>query len=545
MSFMYDIYYNLMVRVAPIILFLLLVTIAILCYRNYSMFVREFRKIRKSTWLCLLGIFLFSLVLTVLIAPKHPIWYTDEFEYLELAKNIRYSGSANFYCYSELYQVPCIAPWVPIGYPVVVSIFYLIHFNYNIAIYVNMLAGALCAVLIFLLAYLVYKNEKIAIFSAFILSIIPFHILWSGTAEPNVFAVLVLLMAMIAFIFFIRHNNLRIFGLFMSILIYSLYTRHEFIFLTPIYLVMFFALRSKKIVNYMRWSYFIMLLFSCVLLIPNSIQIFSDAYRIHAIDDMNVPDQVGKIGLREELAYALQNRGNYYPDDVFRLSHVRQNYEWWFIPYIKGITNPLIVNFLMFLGIGLTLVNRRLRRIGYPFFSLLVVVFLLFMLYYRGSLYGRAILPAFISVALFSALGLNFIITALKKWITPLKASIFLMMIIFLLSLSCYSNIRKDYIEPELKAKQSDLLTKLSKMNSEDNTYYIAVDPIVYTGTTQLKVEAANVFLNHQQSELNQGHKFVLLEDFFCISKVHQPNGIEICNQIKDSNIPIISMRNI
>jgi len=82
-------------RIAPIFLIVSAIIIIVSLVINKKKILNELGALKRNWLWCLLCVVIY-LVLMFAYSPKVNLWYTDEFEYLEIAKNIRFTGKANF-----------------------------------------------------------------------------------------------------------------------------------------------------------------------------------------------------------------------------------------------------------------------------------------------------------------------------------------------------------------------------------------------------------------------------------------------------------------
>ena len=153
--------------------FILLLIFIYLCRKPLGQF---FKNISRNTWLWISLIFVFGLLVRLFISSHSFLTIFDEAEYMETATNLSSNFQQGVYVYPR-----------SIGWPFILAVvFKLFGPSYNAAFYTSSALGALTVFNIFLLALALSKKENVAIWSAFLFSVLPLHIKWSGSAETNV-----------------------------------------------------------------------------------------------------------------------------------------------------------------------------------------------------------------------------------------------------------------------------------------------------------------------------------------------------------------------
>jgi len=138
-----------------------------------------FGKINKKTWLLLLLIFLVGFSLRLFVSPHQFFQPCDEAEYIKSAGSLTFVSNYPFFLWGRAVRTA--------GWPLILAIaFKLFGTGLNTAFYFVSILGALTIINIFFVAFLLSKKEDIALYSAALFSILPLHILWSGSAETNV-----------------------------------------------------------------------------------------------------------------------------------------------------------------------------------------------------------------------------------------------------------------------------------------------------------------------------------------------------------------------
>ncbi|MFH1234818.1 MAG: hypothetical protein V1493_04375, partial [Candidatus Diapherotrites archaeon] len=155
--------------------FALLIVFLFLCSREIKAF---FANVSRKTWFFLLLIFVFAFFLRLSFPPVHGD-YSEGFWNIETANNMLTKGSAEM-CQYEGFEQQCLQ----YRKPAAVQFIYALSFLFfgagaNAVFYANLIIGALLVFLVFLVAYAIFKDETIALFSSLIFSLLPFAVVFS------------------------------------------------------------------------------------------------------------------------------------------------------------------------------------------------------------------------------------------------------------------------------------------------------------------------------------------------------------------------------
>jgi len=173
------------------ILFSLL--IGLLCI-NYGVFVECFGGIKKTTWILLLMLLLFSFFVRV-SGPSCPATDGKLYEHVFYADKI---------LKHEPLEVKDIGR--PKGYPFILSIaFFLFGKSIFTITSLNLFLSVLTIFVVFLLAHTVTKNEHYSLFASLIFSLMPLNIFYSMYCSQRVAALFFVSLAFL--LFFIAVGN--------------------------------------------------------------------------------------------------------------------------------------------------------------------------------------------------------------------------------------------------------------------------------------------------------------------------------------------------
>src|SRR3989344_4000698 len=92
---------NSLMKIEPIILAVTFIGILSFIFLNRKEIISVFRKIPRTTWLMLLGIFILALILRAVVTPATHRVYFDEDIYLEMGKEILLRGNGSLGHYGD------------------------------------------------------------------------------------------------------------------------------------------------------------------------------------------------------------------------------------------------------------------------------------------------------------------------------------------------------------------------------------------------------------------------------------------------------------
>ena len=229
------------------IMYFIFVLFIISFLMNFRNILKQFKKIKRKTWVYLFIVFLMGLLLRLFVFPHVHLMYIDEPWYMEMAKNMNQKLQPVICEYPDYNVENCQMPIKAPGWPFLISIVFLIFGvnNYH-ALYFSSIIGSLSIILIFLLTYIIFRNQKTALWSSFFLALTPIHVMWSNSAETNNASVFFVLLTMVFFLIFIQCKKKTILVLTILSLLLTILTRFENIVLIGIF-VLGYILFSKSL----------------------------------------------------------------------------------------------------------------------------------------------------------------------------------------------------------------------------------------------------------------------------------------------------------
>ena len=381
---------NVLFRLIPSFLLINYILLFAFLSINFKYIYNEFKKIDKKIWILLLLIIILGFSLRMFTAPHAHRVFFDEDIYLNIAQNIKNELKACLCDYGtteECYR--CIPNKQPHAYSAFISMFFFFFgVKESVAYTATILVGTLSILLIFTIAYLLFKKQSIALYASLIFSLIPENIRWSATTSLGPFFVFFTLLTVALFLLYSTTKSYLILTAAILSFAIALQGRPEanlLFLLIALLLVLFNKNPLKDMKNYR----FILLIFLLVILItPNIIHLKKSS-----------SDTWGTSGKKFSLEY-LDNNG-------------RDNAKFFF----ENTRFPVIFTILAVIGMMYSVKDHKKELL-----LLLIWFFLFFGIYavfYAGSFnYGtdvRFSLSLYPSVAIFAAIGLYLIERTLSK----------------------------------------------------------------------------------------------------------------------------------
>ncbi len=501
--------------VTPFILLFSIILIFVLVYFNRIKLLQIIKSAKINWKLCALCVFIYF-VLMFVYSPRVNLWYTDEYEYLEIAKNIRFTGKANFYCeYYELDSFHCKTPYVSIGYPVALSMaYFLFGFNSSYAIYLSMIAGALCVALIYIISSILF-NKKAGFYSALIYALIPYTIIWAGTAEPNVFCTFTILASLFSLIAYVKKKSFSLLLLSVLLLVISLYSRYESVLILPAFL--FLLYKSK----YKLKNFSVVFGLLMILTIPCFMQLFINLSDYSDYDKANIP------------------KGSFSPANIV------DSFNGWIKPFVLDKTVSWLFSILFLIGL-LTLWKKQPDKL--VFLVLIIIPYVAFTLFYhKGSSSGRIILPFLFAYSIIAGSGVLWLInkrifskyTLINTFIICIIASLVFVKIghnqdVF--RHNVFSNL-------ELKKAQYKFVRIISTWDFSENTIFLAVEPVAYAGSSRKTFINPIALMKNPEmvSEFKEnGYSLILIKDIFCVDDSWGQSRTDTCIFLQELDVDMI-----
>jgi len=408
-----------LMRIIPIFLGITLILILLSSFQGLKYFRKLFKKIDRKTWITLSVILLFGLTLRTCVAPHTHRVYYDEDIYLNVAQNIVTEGRAILCNYGT--QEKCfegIYNKQPFGFSFLISIlFYLFGVSEAIASHFVAILSSFTIIFVFLIAYLIFNNKKIALFSSLLFSIVPLNITWAPTTSAGSTLVFFTSLAIFGFLSYFKTEKNSILLFSFSSLAYAIQIRPEGGLLIPIVGLMFLLLNKRVFTIIKSKKFLLFLIIFCLLIVPHLLHL-----------NVVSPENWGSSGKKfstEYLSYNLKTNTMF---------------------FFENTRFPIIFTFLSLLGLYQFRKYWRQK-------SFLVLWFLIFfgiyLVFYAGSFnYGvdeRFSLNLYIPMSILAGCGAFLVEKSIEKrkkkvdhfWMT----SIFIILFCFLPFVSLVSSV--------------------------------------------------------------------------------------------------------
>ena len=472
-------------RIMPILILGTLLTIIYFILVNWGIIKREFSKIKKTTWIYLLLIFLLALFTRIIILEHHHIMYIDEPIYMESAKNLFKENKPLLCEYIGLEKV-CRIYKKPLGWPVLLSYAFMVAgINNYVALNFSAILGSLSVALMFLFAYLVSRKGYVGLISSFILAIFPLHIRFSKSAETNIPSLFFVLVALIMFMIFAYNKNSieMLFLSFISLLFATMIRIENMVLIIP---MMLLVCTNKVKVEIKKPAFlFIVILF--LVSLPQLIQSYI-------------------------------NNTNIYGGSFFSIKLIYNNVLEAFSIVTANFNFVLVV--LLFIGVWI--VFSRQKWLLIQMLAILLPFFIVYTAFQKMQ--ARFFLVPIISVIVIASWG--FCLLDKSKG-GKIIGAILLSLIVISLFPDIVSSLQPVYPH-QLETKIPELIEK----EVAHDCYIVTEWPTIITSTTDLKVMSTRNALDNPElfdSFLKQTECVLFLEDSYCLENPDESNDMWRC----------------
>ncbi len=343
--------------------FLTITACTLLFFVDWGKAAKVFESIKKKTWL-LLGVFIVAgSILRIAVFPAFYHMQIDEPMFIEQAKHITLDGRIENCRFIDETMKGC---WTKVtmspGWPFLLSFsFRLFGDSPNTAFMAVRLLGILSIVLLFLLGYLLFKDERIGLWCGFLVMAYPYHVEWSSSAMNAVPSAFFVMLVFFLFILFTSTKDKFVGVLSLCVYAFAVLIRYENIIFLPALLlgalVTIVPLRGKmkKFLEKFFPSVLLLITLGAMVLLYFSINMF----RVHHSKLLpylylsNLPPFIQGISM------------NYFllPFFLFGIFWLRNNHV-----LISFLAAPLMVSSVVFIPL---LQQMRMILIPYFFFSLI------------------------------------------------------------------------------------------------------------------------------------------------------------------------------
>jgi len=494
-----------------LIINLLLIVISI-CL-GYKDIISGFKKIKKSTWIILIIILLFGFYLRMFVAPQSHHIFFDEDIYLNMAQNIVNEGKACLCNYGNTENCfSCISNKQPYGLPAFYAMFFfLFGVSETVAVNISIIIATFSILLVFLISYLLFKEEKLSVYSALVFTLIPIHLRWSVTQALGPLLVFFSLLTILLFLIYLEKRNMFILFAFFCTLAYTCQIRPESMLMAVVAASFFIFMDSEIFKTVRDRKFLIVLALFLILILPT----------VEHTNNMKYEDWGAS--------------GNKFSKDVIK-GNLVDNSKF----FVENTRFPLIFTIFSIIGIIFGLYKYPKKII--PFIIWFLLFFAIFIPFYAGSFnYGKDVrfsLNLYPSVAIFCGLGfylLNLILLKrFKQKKEPIKLSIHILIILLILvSFVPFVGLISNYGEKGWDAKAAHDFAVRESPNIK-NCIVISRVPSMFLVSGVPSIQLFLVFDKGMMRKLHEEYGCVMFyEEYWCINFPEDDEGV--CSDFKNN----------
>ncbi len=188
-----------------------------------------FSGIDKNTWVALVLILVVAALFRVGVVPQTHRIFFDEDLYIGIANVIASEGKSELCNYGT--PTECregILNKEPNAYPFFVAVLYALLWPSNpLVFHLFTFFGVASVALLFFVVYLLTDNERTALYAAFLLALLPSHIVWSASISVELFFVFFALASLIFFLAYVRLDRFPVLLLATVSLAFTVQSRPE------------------------------------------------------------------------------------------------------------------------------------------------------------------------------------------------------------------------------------------------------------------------------------------------------------------------------
>lgn len=218
-------------EIIPLITFVLLLVSIII---NFKEIKRHFSGIRTRIWIVVILIFIAGFCLRIIL----PLCDTQDgliWKYALGGKDILEGEETSRYMQQ------------PKGYPILLFLTFLISGPSYISVMIfNILLSSLTLILVFLITYLITKDERAGLFSMLFLAFFPMSIFFSQWGATEITSVFFVSLSVLFFLVSLKNRTLKMFILVFVSLVFSSYVRLENLIIFPPLFILCYAIFMKN-----------------------------------------------------------------------------------------------------------------------------------------------------------------------------------------------------------------------------------------------------------------------------------------------------------
>lgn len=214
---------------------------------------QEIKKIDRRIWLLLLIIFLFGFYLRnseYWLGPHTDGYVAQESAHLWVlyGQHVKACALGNHQDCKLFEQV-----LAPPGSPFIIALAHLIFGIHSLnASVISAVLSSLTIILVFLIAYLIFKKEEIGLYAALVFSLIPLNIINSQSGEARPTGLFFVGLTILFYLLALKNNRFITWLLAITSLSYSIYVRQESYVLVPLLTVFFVIFKWQSIKEFIK-----------------------------------------------------------------------------------------------------------------------------------------------------------------------------------------------------------------------------------------------------------------------------------------------------
>jgi len=323
---------------------------------NAGRFSQEFKRVSNRTWFLLIVIVILGFFLREFVVDHtHRIFFDED-----LYSGIGNSIAREFRAIMCNYGTPTgckegILNKDPSGWPFTLAVFYwLLGSAEKIAFVVSVLIATISIALVFLIVYMLSRNETAGLYASLLFALTPAHLIWSGSIATEVPFAFFSLLTVLAYLLYFESHSLKAHLLGAALLAYTVQIRPEGAIFIGVIALMFLLFESNRLKKLSSWRFWLPWVLLFVLLTPHLMQTYSN--------------RGGNWG-----APSGEKLGWRYVD-----GNLTKNTLFWY----SGEMHPLFFTFLAVIGAAYLLREKKNLLLNLAWFF---VFFTIFVFFYAGS----------------------------------------------------------------------------------------------------------------------------------------------------------------
>ncbi|NIO20629.1 MAG: hypothetical protein GTN76_07795 [Candidatus Aenigmarchaeota archaeon] len=233
------------------LIYILLINFVLICVLfllNIRYIVSLFKKIKIHVWIAFILIFILGSYLRF-ASPTCGSYDGLCWDYVKTSVNmLEGRGVEDF--------------WHPKGYSFLIATgFFLFGSNYNTIFYLNLVFSSLTIFIVFLLAYILFKRDDVALFSSMIYSLFPMSVIYAKFNISEITSVFFVTLTILVFLISLRLEKRGVYLLSFLLLVFSLHVRTDNSIFVPLFIIGFILYRDKLKIEKLKIPLVIFLIF--------------------------------------------------------------------------------------------------------------------------------------------------------------------------------------------------------------------------------------------------------------------------------------------